>query len=106
MMFALALHEIAEKVAKEFTFDGDEGTREYRLTYVGHVSSNYPWLYVDFEVAGSMPLRHLVEVEARIRTACEECPNLASYLTTTLTRRLMRCRLLHRADLPQSVRQS
>jgi hypothetical protein len=100
MKFCRELHEIALKAQEDFSDEGfDCGERGYGLTYEGRISSNYPWLYVEFKTSGALPLEALVETERRIKAHCEAQEYRASYLSTTVGPRLFQCRLIYREDL-------
>jgi hypothetical protein len=100
--FLSELNQIARDLSERFTVETDEGDPGYFLQYYGGLVGNYPWIYVDFEYSGAMPLAALVETEAKIKAACEACSETAHYLSTTLYNQRMRCRLIYREDLPRT----
>jgi hypothetical protein len=97
--FLKTLHELAQQCEKDFSDEGNPDEPGHRLRYDGQLIGNYPWIYIDFGIFGAVPLEHLVKTEARFRTASEACPELASYLTTTVGTGRMRCRLIYREDI-------
>lgn len=98
-MFLQTLHELALKCQADFSDEGSPDEPGYGLTYEGWINSNYPWVYVDFCITGRVPLESLIETVERFRAACEGCPEVANYLSTTVSSRGLRCRLIYREDL-------
>ncbi len=102
--FFARLHALAQELAEKHSIEDLEGDPGYQVKYPGKMSSNYPWVYIDFTVQGTLPISVLADIEARFKLLCESCEQLASYLTTNLyvyNRRLptLRCRLIYREDL-------
>lgn len=99
MSFYAKLHGAALELSKILTFEGDEGERGYGIKYSNEIKSNYPWVYIDFDFHGSVPLEVFTKVENTFKQICAESVHLASYLTTSISTKSFRCRLIYREDI-------
>src|SRR5258706_13253764 len=109
--FHQALHHFALKVAADLSDDGDEGDPAPDVKLHGRIGSNYPWLYVDYQVRGRMDMNRLNSVVSAFQTFSTLRPEHVSFLNVSVSpgqveegepvAMNMRVRLIYREDLPK-----
>jgi hypothetical protein len=60
-----SLRAVNQQIAKDFSDAGGEGGPRIELTAPEYVDSNFPWLYIKFDLEGPLSLHALKQIEKR-----------------------------------------
>lgn len=94
--FFAGLNEVGKKISSQLTFEGTEGDRGFGVA-LKSISSNYPWVYIDFGYSGSLSFELLNDAQTLVKDYCSLKD--ASYLTAHISKTGIRFRLIYREDL-------
>lgn len=66
------LHDVATKIATDYSDEGDENERAVEVMFQTPYGSNYPWIYLTFDVTGGLSLWQMKRIEERFQEFLRE----------------------------------